>query len=98
MRVSHQALGKAIGRVDEKRHDGSGWNDLVNQLEPLGPDLRIQRDHPRHVAARTIETGNETKRDRVGSSEEDNRNCPGRCLGSQYRRKPIDRGNAWPDA
>jgi hypothetical protein len=72
MRVSHQALGKAIGRVDEKRHDGSRWNerDLVinfaqTRLETLRYIFAITDSGPESGAG-----GRETGRSRLRNQGE----------------------------
>ena len=44
LRVSRLDLGVGVGRVDEQRHDGRHRDQLVQQLQPLRPQLYVQGD------------------------------------------------------
>ena len=76
LHVSDHGLGIRIVRVhEESDHLGLG-DQLGQQLEPLGHQLRGQNADAREVAARPGKAGDQTLSDRVGA-EEDNRDRRG---------------------
>jgi hypothetical protein len=54
--------------------------ELAQQPQLFGVQLADEKVHPGDVAARSVETGDETGLDRVGTAAEDNRNSRGRRL------------------
>jgi hypothetical protein len=57
----------------------------VQQSQLLQPYLHAQVGHARKVAARSVQAGDKSKRDRVEPKLEDDRNCRGRGLGRKCR-------------
>src|SRR5262245_141795 len=75
-----------IGRVDEKRNDARGGDQLVQQLQsPLRGELHVQGNHAREIAARSAEAGDQTKLDRVAAGIEDDWNRSGCCPCREHR-------------
>jgi hypothetical protein len=77
-RCSHipQVVSVLAGLVGfDKNPDEFGRGDqLVKQLQSLGPDLNIQRGHAGEIATRSIEAGHKTELHRVGRNQKGNRN------------------------
>ena len=72
--VSLVGLGVGVGRVDEQRHEGRHRDQLVQQLQPLRPQLHVQGGRAREVRARPVQAGDKSKLDRVATDHEDDRN------------------------
>ena len=53
------SLDIGIGRVDEKRNDVRGGDQLVQQLQSLGGELHVQGNHAREIASRSAEAGDQ---------------------------------------
>ncbi len=85
LQASRLGIGIGISRVDEDSHDGRRGDQLVQQLQPLGPQLHVQRGHAGEVAAGSVQAGDKSSRDRIATGLEDDRNRRGRCLGRRYR-------------
>jgi hypothetical protein len=81
-----------IGRVDEQANDGRRGDQLVKQLQPFRPYLHVQGDQARDVAARPVETGDQSDLDWVGRHREDDRNRRG-CRFGRHRRRRATRDN-----
>ncbi len=81
-----QTLGIGIGRVDEQRNDGGRGDQLVQQLQPLRRQLRVQQAHAGEIAARPVQAGDKAELDRIEAHDEHDRNGRGRRLGRQRRR------------
>ena len=80
LRVSRYGFGSGSGRVDEQGHDGCCGDQLMQQLQSLRPDLHVQDAHAREVAARSVQAGDKSKRERIEPDHEDDRNRRGCCL------------------
>ena len=65
LRISRYGFGSGSGRVDEQGHDGRRGDQLMQQLQPLRPDLHVQDAHAREVASRPVQAGDKAKRQRV---------------------------------
>src|SRR5260370_39538171 len=87
LQVSRLSLGSRIGRVEEQGDVGSRGYDLVQQLQPLRQQLRIQVGCAREVAAGPGETGDKSELDRVAADREDDRDRRGRGLCRKCNRK-----------
>jgi hypothetical protein len=74
-----------IGRVDEKRNNVRGGDQLVEQLQPLRGELHVQGNHAREIASRSAEAGDQTKFDRIGRDEEHDWNRSGCCPCREHR-------------
>ena len=48
-------------------------DQLTQQLQPLRPECVDQKSHSRDIAARAVETGNETELDRISADRKNNR-------------------------
>ena len=59
-----------IIRIYEHADRGDFWDELVQQLQPLCSKINEIVSYAGCVPARAIETGHETRRDRVSSSRE----------------------------
>src|SRR4051794_13159375 len=70
----------AIGR-NEYSNDSRSRDQLVQQLQPLRPQLHVQYAHARDVATRPIQAGDKSNLDRVASGHEYDWNRRGCCLG-----------------
>src|SRR5712692_4615210 len=56
---------------------------LREQFQTLADELRSEAGQPRDIAARPRQAGDESARDRIANSSEDNGEGPGRLLGGQ---------------
>jgi hypothetical protein len=78
-------LRSRIGRVDERRQPAGAGPQLMQQPQPLCTELLGEVAHAGQIAARPIETGDQTKFDRVAAHAEHDRNRRCRGFGSQRR-------------
>src|SRR5258708_214111 len=79
----HPNLGTRKGRIHQHRDRARFRNEFVQQLYALGLQRRREKAHARHVAAWSVEAGNEAELDRVVAHLENNRNRRGRRLGRE---------------
>ena len=84
---------KGAGRVDEKRNDVRRGYQLAQQFQPLRPQLRVHVGHAGDIAARSVEAGDKSSRDRISSDLEYDGNRRGRRLCRKRRRRTTGRSN-----
>src|SRR5205085_6167598 len=73
--------------------DAAPWGRARAAAQALGSQLDVERSNAGNVAARPIETGDQTERDRIGSHLEDDRYGRGRRLCGARRDGPPRREN-----
>ena len=76
-----------IIRIYEHADRGGFWDELVQQLQPLCSKINEIVSYAGCVPARVIETAHETRRDRVSSSGEYDRDHGSCSLGRKRRRR-----------
>ena len=91
LQISRLNIAPGKSRVDERGYSPRLGEQLVQQLQSLPTQFRVQRCHSGEVAARSVQAGNETDLNRIGASDEDNGNRGG-CSPGCYRRLAV-RGN-----
>src|SRR5262245_6540994 len=82
-RVPTAILSTHIVRINERRKARCVWQQLMQNSEPLGPNLRTHGTDTGDVAARSVQAGDEAKLDRVAAGAEDDRNCRGAGFGGE---------------
>src|SRR3974390_2830162 len=88
--VQKQDLG-GYGRIVHERYSLDSRRDLLQQVQPLSADCRLEVLKSRNVSARAPEIGNKATLDRVGCTNENDRDGLGRFL--QYRNSWIAPNN-----
>lgn len=83
--VSRPAFGIRI--VEEYSEIGGSGQQLAQQFQPFRRQLPEKQTHSCDITPWPVETGDKTVLDRVTDRAEGNRNCPGRGLGRECRRK-----------
>jgi hypothetical protein len=83
LRLLDGKFGEHIFRIDEHAKVPGLRHQLVQKAEPLWSDLRVHLAVTGGIAARSIEAGYETHRDRIGGKAEND----GNCCGSSFCRK-----------
>jgi len=74
-----------IGRIDEERNNGCVWDQLMQQLQPLWFYLRFQGDNAGEITAGSIQAGDKSNFDRIGSYDKGDQDHLGRShLSHQY--------------
>src|SRR5471032_1912596 len=63
--VAHFEISKGVGRVDENRNDGRGWDQLVCELDSFRQNLNTHLGYAGDVAAWSGEIGNQSKSHRI---------------------------------
>jgi len=86
LRVSDQALGNWIIRVQEQCEHPGLWNHLGKQFNPLRRQLAAKKAYPRDVTAWPRETGDQTVPNRTADGDEDDRDRRGRAFCRLYPR------------
>ena len=72
------------------------WDEGLQQLELLSDEtFGHQCSEPGHIAARMRQALDETKRDRVGHTEEDERNRRGSGVGRDHVLRRLGDDNLW---
>jgi hypothetical protein len=80
-------LGLDRVRVQQQGYNGSLRNELVQQTQPFGCQIKI-KDHACNVAARPVEAGDHAASDRIAAAHEDDR-CRRGCGHDQPHRDDI---------
>ena len=80
-----------IGWIDEIGNRSSRRHHFLQQLGAFAYDFEVQKTHAGDVAARPIETGNETDADRVVYRREYDGNGPSRSFSSERRGRAAGR-------
>src|SRR5262249_6927945 len=75
--------------IDERSKAPRLWQELVQEPDPLRGELRVGKADPRDVAARPVQTVNETSFDRVAADAENDRDRRGRGPGRRHRSRPA---------
>ena len=83
--LSRLDIGIPAFRVDEHRHHDRAGNKLVQQLQPLGPELCGKAGHAGDIAARPIHPLDEPKLDRIARRREHDRDRGRRRHGRKRR-------------
>src|SRR5262249_53795403 len=78
-----------IGRVDEQGNRTRRWDQLVQQLQLLRPQLHVRDGPAREIPAGSVQTGDKTSFNWVYRSRKDDRNRRGCRLGCQQCRGPT---------
>src|SRR5262249_4581239 len=65
---------RSIGRIHEYGNTNGLWHQVMQEPQPLGRQLRVEKIDARSVTTRSGEAGDKTKPDRVcGDTEDDDR-------------------------
>src|SRR5262245_57071745 len=86
LHVSGLDLGNGSRRVTQQAARCAARHQFAQQLQLLCRQCGDQKVNARHIAAGSVETGNEAKIDRVGASGEYDRNCGSCSFGCQRSR------------
>jgi hypothetical protein len=73
-------VGIGTGWINEGTKKGRRGNQFMQQFEPLRPEVRTQRGHPREVASWMVEAGDKPARNWIAAQKKDDRNRHGRPL------------------
>jgi len=73
-----------IVRIDERSEARGRWQQLTQQAEPFAAGFQAHGSDTGDIAAGSVETGDETKLDRVPSGAKHDRNRRGRGFGGQH--------------
>ena len=76
---------RRIGRINKQRHDRRCRHQFVQEPQPLCRKFAAQAGRARHVAAWAVEAGDNSKRNRIAPSEDDDWNRSGGSLRRQCR-------------
>jgi hypothetical protein len=76
--------------MDQRGNARGGGHHRMQEPEPLGPKLGVHGGDAGEIAARVIETGDETGLERVPAGGEDDRNRRGRGFGGEDCRRAVD--------
>ena len=68
--VRHRTLAVSVG-VPEGSHASETGNDVSEQLQALGDQLRAEKGRPRHITARPCQAGDQPVADGVGHNRRD---------------------------